>query len=86
MPTLTVDDLIEQIRQLSPEERGKVHAALVERPPLPPEEEAFLRELAAEGIITRPKPAPLGHPLSEPFEPIVIEGEPLSETIIMERR
>jgi lysophospholipid acyltransferase (LPLAT)-like uncharacterized protein len=39
-------------------------------------------ELARKGIVTLPKP---GGELS-PFQPIKVEGEPLSETIIRERR
>jgi lysophospholipid acyltransferase (LPLAT)-like uncharacterized protein len=39
-------------------------------------------DLAKKGIITLPKSS---GELS-PFEPIVVEGEPLSETIIRERR
>lgn len=41
-----------------------------------------LEQMEAEGLITFPKP---GGALSK-FEPFRIEGEPLSETIIRERR
>ncbi len=40
-----------------------------------------LEEMAAEGLITRPKPG--GVP--SPFNPVVVEGEPVSAMIIRER-
>lgn len=46
------------------------------------EQEAVLQKLADEGIITRPP-----HPGNlEPFTPIKVEGEPVSEMIMRERR
>jgi hypothetical protein len=51
----------------------------------PMTEEEFKRQLLASGLMTSlPTPS---DPMSRPvFQPVTIEGEPLSETIIRERR
>lgn len=47
-------------------------------------EAAFLRYMEAKGLLVKfPLPA---EPAPKNFKPLVIEGEPLSETIIRERR
>jgi hypothetical protein len=78
--------IIKQLDELSVEElrrlRVELHARLVG---IPPTEEEFEEMMEAEGILTRPRrDQSKWH--SEPFTPIAIEGEPLSETIIRERR
>lgn len=47
-------------------------------------ERAFERELLALGILSS-LPAPLSSPRDNDFEPIEIQGKPLSKTIIRER-
>jgi Arc/MetJ-type ribon-helix-helix transcriptional regulator len=51
----------------------------------PPTEAEFKQQLLKSGLITSlPTPAdPADRP---PFQPVTLEGEPLSETIIRERR
>ncbi|MGO8903066.1 MAG: hypothetical protein ACLQU5_32700 [Isosphaeraceae bacterium] len=44
------------------------------------------RRLVAAGLLSEIKPPPRFMPSREPFTPVAIEGEPLSETIIRERR
>jgi hypothetical protein len=53
--------------------------------PRPPTEAEFKRQLLAAGLMTGlPTPA---DPATRPtFQPVAIQGEPLSETIIYERR
>jgi len=56
---------------------------------LPPEEAArrraeMLRQMAAEGMLETEPVSPNG-PVPENFEPLVIEGEPLSETVLKMR-
>ena len=47
-------------------------------------EEALIQELRAEGLIEE---SPIGDgAVDEAFEPVVVQGEPLSEQIIRERR
>ena len=45
---------------------------------------AFWERLEAKGLVARRKPAPPAD--AEPFQPIQVQGKPLSEVIIEERR
>lgn len=45
---------------------------------------AFWERLEAEGVVAKRKPAPPS--ADEPFQPIRVQGKPLSEVIIEERR
>jgi hypothetical protein len=45
---------------------------------------AFWERLEAEGLVAKRKPAPPAD--TEPFQPIQVQGKPLSEVIIEERR
>ena len=59
------------------------------QPDLTPEEMAdqeLQRRWLETGVISEIKPPPRLLPEREPFSPIPIQGEPLSETIIRERR
>ena len=60
-----------------------------DQPDLTPEEIAdqeLQRRLLDAGVISEIKPPPRLLPQREPFSPIAIQGELLSETIIRERR
>ena len=80
----------EQMRQLARELDSKLASAAVEgEPPLTAEELAdkeAQRRLLAAGIISEIKPSRRVATGTEQFTPIAIQGEPLSETIIRERR
>jgi len=59
------------------------------QPDLTPEEMAdqeLQRRLLAAGVISEIKPPPRFLPTHERFSPVPITGEPISETIIRERR
>jgi Arc/MetJ-type ribon-helix-helix transcriptional regulator len=60
-------------------------SSLAEAPPsMPLSEEEFERRLVQAGLLA---PVPSGKPAPRAtFQPIVIKGEPLSETVIRERR
>jgi hypothetical protein len=49
-------------------------------------EEEFDRQLMHAGLLASVPPRPAGSPAPREFQPIKIEGESLSETIIRERR
>jgi putative addiction module CopG family antidote len=70
--------IIEAVRRLrQAEQEGAVRN--------PPTEAEFKRQLLASGLMTS-LPTPTD-PASRPnFQPVAIEGEPLSETILRERR
>lgn len=82
---MSVKEILEAIRVLSPEERAQVRALLNTLPdaPLSPEEEAQAR-LRAAGLLAetgrRPSSGRARH------TPVEIKGVPLSWTIIDERR
>jgi hypothetical protein len=80
----------EQMRQLRDELDNKLTAsATAGQLDLTPEEFAeqeLQRRLVAAGLLSEIKPPPRFMPAREPFTPVPIKGEPLSETIIRERR
>jgi Arc/MetJ-type ribon-helix-helix transcriptional regulator len=64
-------------------------ASATGQPELTPEEIAdqeLQRRLLASGVISEIKPPPRFLPARERFTPVPITGEPISETIIRERR
>jgi hypothetical protein len=84
----TLDRIIEEVQQLPPGEqkllRERLNAIVPTSPTEDELEDAFERELAAEGIITLPNLA-AANDADDDFEPIEVMGEPLSEMIIRER-
>lgn len=93
----TLDRVKEEMRSLAPEELREVREladSMLAEPVAEPQtddelEDAFERELAAEGFI-----APVSPPAAtdeqvrefRSYRPITVEGQPLSEMIIEERR
>lgn len=80
----------EQLRQLRRELDNKLSSSAVGgEPPLTAEELAdqeAQRRLLAAGVISEIKPSRRIATETERFTPISVQGEPLSETIIRERR
>lgn len=84
-----LDKIIEEVRQLPPNEQRQLQEQLHSIIPSPTEDEledAFERELAAEGIISLPLPSQSQDDDDDEWEPITVTGQPLSEMIIEERR
>ena len=84
-----LDRIIEEVRQLPPDEQRQLQKQLHSIIPSPTEDEledAVERELAAEGIITLPLSSEYADEDDEKWEPITVTGQPLSEMIIEERR
>lgn len=87
MSRAVLENVLEQIKSLGPEELREVSRAVAER--LSPEEELRRRETLLEsmreaGLISSvvPQRSP-----DDPVPPLVaVEGEPLSEAIIRDRR
>lgn len=92
----TLDRIKEELKGLAPEELQEVREladSLLSEPGSPQmnedeREDAFERELAAKGIISLPDPARRKEAETEfgNYKPITVEGKPLSETIIEDRR
>ena len=94
--SVLLDKIKEEMRTLAPEELQQVRElvdSLLSEPAGPRMsgdelEDAFERELAAKGIISLPDPARRKEAETEfdNYKPITVEGKPLSEMIIEDRR
>ncbi len=89
---MSTQELLAEIRKLPLEEQQQLLADLssdmTEQTPPPREpisEDEVERRLLAKGIISS-IPSRLPDEEEEDYEPIEVEGQPLSETIIEERR
>lgn len=85
MSSQALEQVVGQIKKLSTEEQLEVRN-LLNQIPLTPEEidRQFQERLLKAGLISEIKP--LYNSLKEePFEPVKVIGEPVSETIIRER-
>lgn len=86
-----VERVLDEIRALTPEEQRQLRAALknmdAAESGLQISEDEFERRMEESGVITRPR-APLADETSfSEFKPIeILDGKPVSETIIEERR
>lgn len=95
---MSVNEVLEAVRAMSPEERAQVKALLDTLPPeqLSPQEsgqtsaeDELERELIAEGIIVDRSELNLSPDTSAPlsaFKPVPATGKPVSEIVIEERR
>jgi hypothetical protein len=82
MTAADLQKLIEKVKTLTPPEREEVRRAM-DLPPPATDDDELDRRLLESGLV-RQLPAPAG-PRTNP-EPIQIEGKPLSQTIIEERK
>jgi hypothetical protein len=93
MGTANLDQLMEQVRALSPSEQWRLLEyldALLAIPAGSPvgeelSEDEFEKQLVSEGMISAPPPRTDLSSLNN-WKPVEIQGKPLSETIIEERR
>ena len=89
MTTSNLDQVIEEVKALSPDDQRKLRELLNDllAPPAPQmSEEEFEQRLLAKGVISEIPP-----PITDltPFQNrrlMEVEGKPLSETVIEERR
>lgn len=86
----TLDRIIEEVRGLPVGEQRRLVEQLKTIVPATPSEDeledAFEREMAAEGIISLPDSSAEAHDDDDDWEPVEITGEPISEMVIRERR
>jgi hypothetical protein len=81
--------MLNELRRLTLEEQRALREAIdrsLSTPPSPPTEEQFERELFESGFLERIPPPPSDAHDFEDEKPINIQGKPLSETVIEERR
>ena len=79
-------EILEEVRTLPPKEQRQLREQLdtiVSAPTLDELEDAFERELVAEGIISIPENEDED---DDDWEPVEVTGKPISEMIIEERR
>lgn len=85
-----VERVLDQIRSLTIEEQQQVRAALnsPETVKSPMTEDEFEQHLLANGVITEIPPPPTEADIEafRNYKPITVEGKPVSETIIEDRR
>lgn len=98
MPSANLARILEEVKALSPEERQELRRALESEPETPPILEVaglrskrelldeLDRRLLAAGLIRRIPPPITDFTPYQNRKPVEVEGEPLSETIIKERR
>jgi hypothetical protein len=81
---MSVNEVLEAVRTMSPEERARVRALLEVLPAEPgsPEEQAQ-QNLYEPGLLVETEPRRV--PAGARHTPVPIEGKPLSETVIEER-
>lgn len=87
---VTVEKIEKEVKQLSAEDLRKVRRlvdSLLEKKESEPQmtEEEFAQHLYKKGIIGKPPPPITDFSRYENFQPVKVEGDPVSETIIKER-
>jgi len=87
--TARLKDLLEEVRQLTPEEQQQLRQELDRSPGLPPHpsrEEELDNLLVERGLLSSIPPSIAGPKSGRERKLVQIEGKPLSETIIEDRR
>lgn len=86
--TVTVEKIVEEIKTLSPQQRQRLRDMLDESPEeeLHRRKEEVYQRLRDKGIIVHIPLPDVEHLPFEDYVPVTVEGKPLSETIIEERR
>lgn len=88
---VTVEQIEREVKQLSAEDLRKVRElvdSLLEKKSEKPQmtEEEFAQHLYEKGIIGKPPPPITDFSRYDSYKPVTVTGEPISETIIRERR
>jgi len=82
MSIVELEKLIEQVKTLSPAERGRLRKVMDGLPVETPEE-VLDQQLRESGLVRHP---PHHGPRRQSAPPVQVEGKPLSEQLIEERR
>jgi hypothetical protein len=86
---MTLDQVMEEVRALTPDEQWQLRGLLDTgwaTPPSPPTEEAFEQELVKLGILSEIPPPVTDFTPYQNRKPVEVQGKPLSEVILEERR
>lgn len=87
----TLEQVENEVKQLSPKDLRKVRKlvdSLLKEEKAKPKmtEEEFAQHLYEKGMIGKPPPPITDFSRYDNYKPVTVKGEPLSETIIRERR
>jgi hypothetical protein len=85
----TLEKILEEIKSLAPEEQAKVRElldSLSASKKGTPSRAEYEKYLLAKGVISHIPTRQPPSPERRAFKPIEVEGQPISETIIEERR
>lgn len=88
---ISVEQIVNEVQTLSAEDLRKVRSvvdSILETKDEKPQmtEEEFTQHLYEKGIIGKPPPPITDFSRYENYVPVTVTGEPISETIIRERR
>ncbi len=88
---VTVEQIVNEVQTLSAEDLRKVRNAVdsileTKETEPPMTEQEFAQYLYEKGVIGKPPPPLTDFSRYENYQPVKVEGEPVSETIIEERR
>ena len=87
---VTVEQIVNEVQMLSAEDLRKVRNAVdsileTKETESPMTEQEFAQYLYEKGVIGKPPPPLTDFSRYENYQPVKVEGEPVSETIIKER-
>ena len=87
---VTVEQIVNEVQTLSAEDLRKVRNAVdsileTKETEPPMTEQEFAQYLYEKGVIGKPPPPLTDFSRYENYQPVKVEGEPVSETIIKER-
>ncbi len=88
MASSAVEHLLTEIEHLTPDERAELHRRMDSRASLPADMSPLQRLdriLLEEGIISHINPVDEYLGKADDWEPLSIEGPPISETLVQER-
>lgn len=89
MATAIFHKILEQVKALSTDEQRQLRTlldTLLAPPSAPPTEDEFERALVAAGLLSVPKLQDLDVEQYRQYQPVAVQGKPVSETLIEERR
>ena len=87
MSSANLEKVIEEVKALTPDEKRQLRATLdALLATSQPTEDDFQRAMLDAGLLTSAKPLAVDLESFRNYKPVEVEGKPVSETIIEERR
>jgi hypothetical protein len=87
MSSANLEKVIEEVKALTLDEKRKLHATLNELlTSTQPTEDDFKRAMLNAGLLNSIEPREVDLESFKNYEPVDVEGKPVSETLIEERR